>query len=221
MSIRIPLFRLAALALLIVLPGVALSQAPAPALAARAWLLHDVSAGQTLVAQNADDRVEPASLTKLMTAYLVFTALKEKRLTLEQVIPVSERAWRAGGSRMFIDPRKPVTVGELIQGMIIQSGNDACIALAEAIAGSEQAFVQMMNREAKRLGMQVLVTDHHLPGAKLPDADALVNPNQPGCGFASKHLAGVGVMFYVLLALRACLRERGVFAHAQIGRAHV
>ena len=68
--------------------------------------------------------------------------------------------------------------------------------------------------EAKRLGMQVLVTDHHLPGAKLPDADALVNPNQPGCGFASKHLAGVGVMFYVLLALRACLRERGVFAHA-------
>ena len=153
MSIRILLFRLAALALLIVLPGVALSQAPAPALAARAWLLLDVSAGQTLVAQNADDRVEPASLTKLMTAYLVFTALKEKRLTLEQVIPVSERAWRAGGSRMFIDPRKPVTVGELIQGMIIQSGNDACIALAEAIAGSEQAFVQMMNREAKRLGM--------------------------------------------------------------------
>ena len=68
--------------------------------------------------------------------------------------------------------------------------------------------------EAKRLGMQVLVTDHHLPGAKLPDADALVNPNQPGCGFASKHLAGVGVMFYVLLALRACLRERGVFAQA-------
>jgi D-alanyl-D-alanine carboxypeptidase (penicillin-binding protein 5/6) len=147
------LIRLAGLALLLMLTGMAQAQAPAPALAARAWLLLDVAAGQTLVAQNADERVEPASLTKLMTAHIVFTALKEKRLTLEQVVPVSERALRAGGSRMFIDPKKPVTVGELIQGLIIQSGNDACIALAEAIAGSEQSFVQIMNREAKRLGM--------------------------------------------------------------------
>jgi D-alanyl-D-alanine carboxypeptidase (penicillin-binding protein 5/6) len=122
-------------------------------LAARAWLLIDVAADQTLVAQNADERVEPASLTKLMTAYVVFSSLREKRLSLEQTVPVSERASRAGGSRMFIDPKKPVNVGDLILGMIVQSGNDACIALAEAVAGSEEAFVRLMNNEAKRLGM--------------------------------------------------------------------
>lgn len=141
------------LAISCLFPLCLLAQVPAPSLAAKAWLLIDVGANQTLAAQGADERVEPASLTKLMTAYITFTALKEKRLTLEQTVPVSERAWRAGGSRMFIDPRKPVTVGELIQGMIIQSGNDACIALAEAIAGSEEAFAQLMNREAKRLAM--------------------------------------------------------------------
>jgi D-alanyl-D-alanine carboxypeptidase (penicillin-binding protein 5/6) len=89
-----------------------------------------------------------------MTAYVVFQALKEKKLALEQQIRVSERAWRATGSRMFIQPRRPVTVDELIRGMIVQSGNDACIALAEAIAGSEDLFVQLMNREAQRLGLK-------------------------------------------------------------------
>jgi D-alanyl-D-alanine carboxypeptidase (penicillin-binding protein 5/6) len=89
-----------------------------------------------------------------MTAYVVFQALKEKKLALEQQIRVSERAWRATGSRMFIQPRRPVTVDELIRGMIVQSGNDACIALAEAIAGSEDLFVQIMNREAQRLGLK-------------------------------------------------------------------
>jgi D-alanyl-D-alanine carboxypeptidase (penicillin-binding protein 5/6) len=89
-----------------------------------------------------------------MTAYLVFNALKQKTIKPDQVVPVSERAWRAEGSRMFIEPRKPVTVDELIRGMIVQSGNDACIALAEAIAGSEEIFAQMMTREAQRLGMK-------------------------------------------------------------------
>ncbi|OFZ97687.1 MAG: peptidase [Betaproteobacteria bacterium RIFCSPLOWO2_02_FULL_62_17] len=161
------LLTLAMLASLLGISAPALAQAPAPALAARAWLLVDVAAGQTLAAQNAEERVEPASLTKLMTAYIVFTALKEKRLTLEQPVPVSERAWRAGGSRMFIDPRKPVNAGELIQGMIIQSGNDACIALAEAIAGTEEAFAQIMNREAKRLGMN---NTQYTNSSGLPDA---------------------------------------------------
>lgn len=144
---------LALLAPLLALCPQSIAQVPAPVLAARAWLLIDVGAGQTLASQNAEARVEPASLTKLMTAYIVFTALREKRLALEQVVPVSGRALQAGGSRMFIDPKKPVTAGELIQGMIVQSGNDACIALAEILAGSEEAFVQTMNREAKRLGM--------------------------------------------------------------------
>ncbi len=126
----------------------------APALAAKAYVLLDFNSGQLLVSQNPDQRVEPASLTKLMTAYLTFSALKQKTLKPDQAVTVSERAWRAEGSRMFIEPRKPVTVDELIRGMIVQSGNDACIALAEAIAGSEEVFAQMMSRDAQRLGMK-------------------------------------------------------------------
>ena len=122
--------------------------------AAKAYILTDFQSGQALVSQNIDERVEPASLTKLMTAHVVFSALKQKRITLTQTVPVSERAWRAPGSRMFIEPNLPVTVDELLRGMIVQSGNDACIALAEAIAGSEEAFAQMMNQEAARLGMK-------------------------------------------------------------------
>jgi serine-type D-Ala-D-Ala carboxypeptidase (penicillin-binding protein 5/6) len=143
------------LVLLFVFPFLAVAQAPqAPQVTGRAWVLVDVSSNQILAAEKPDERFEPASLTKLMTAYLVFAALKEKKLTLEQQANVSERAWRASGSRMFIEPRKPVNVDELIRGMIVQSGNDACIALAEQLAGSEEAFAGMMNREAERLGMK-------------------------------------------------------------------
>jgi serine-type D-Ala-D-Ala carboxypeptidase (penicillin-binding protein 5/6) len=130
------------------------SAPPAPEIAARAYLLLDFNSGQQLVSRNSQQRVEPASLTKLMTAYVVFSALKQKRIRPDQTVAVSEQAWRTEGSRMFIEPRKPVTVDELVHGMIIQSGNDACIALAEAIAGSEDAFVESMNREAQRLGMK-------------------------------------------------------------------
>lgn len=127
---------------------------PPPQIAARAFLLLDPLSGKVLAAQSPTDRFEPASLTKIMTAYLVFIALKEKKLTLTQTLPVSEKAWKAEGSRMFIEPRKPVTVDELIHGMIIQSGNDASIALAEGIAGSEEAFAQIMNKHALRLGLK-------------------------------------------------------------------
>ncbi len=126
----------------------------APTIAAKSWLLMDYSTGQALASYNPDERVEPASLTKLMTAYVALSALKEGRLKPDQAVPVSERAWKAQGSRMFIEPRRPVTVDELLRGMIVQSGNDACIALAEAVAGSEEAFVQTMNREAQRLGLK-------------------------------------------------------------------
>ena len=126
---------------------------PPPSIGGKSWLVGDMTSGQVLAAEKADERFEPASLTKLMTAYLVFAALRDKKITREQQVPVSTRAWRAPGSRMFIEPRKPVTVDELIKGMEIQSGNDACIALAEAVAGSEEVFAQMMNREAARLGM--------------------------------------------------------------------
>ena len=140
---------------------------PTPSVMGKAWIVGDLTSGQLLVAQGADERFEPASLTKLMTAYLVFAALRDKKLALEQPVPVSVRAWRAPGSRMFIEPRRPVTVEELIKGMEIQSGNDACVALAEAVAGSEDVFVQLMNREAQRLGM---TNTHFVNATGLPDA---------------------------------------------------
>ena len=140
---------------------------PPPPVMGKAWIVGDLTSSQVLVTQSADERFEPASLTKLMTAYLVFSALRDKKLMLEQQVPVSVRAWRAPGSRMFIEPRRPVTVEELIKGMEIQSGNDACIALAEAVAGSEDVFVQMMNREAQRLGM---ANTHFMNATGLPDA---------------------------------------------------
>jgi D-alanyl-D-alanine carboxypeptidase (penicillin-binding protein 5/6) len=140
--------------LLLLVPALALAQMTPPTVAAKAWLLVDVGSGQILTAQGPDEKIEPASLTKLMTAYLTFSALKEKRISLQQTVPVSEKAWKISGSKMFIEPNKPVTVDELIHGMIIQSGNDACVALAELIAGSEENFVQLMNQTAAKLGMK-------------------------------------------------------------------
>ncbi len=125
-----------------------------PTVAAKSWLLLDAASGQVLASYNPDTKAEPASLTKLMTAYLVFAALKQKTLKPDQVVPVSTKAWKTGGSRTFIEPEKPVTVEELLNGMIVQSGNDASVALAEAVAGSEEVFAQMMTREAQRLGLK-------------------------------------------------------------------
>ena len=127
---------------------------PAPPIAARAYVLFDAGSGQILAQQAASERFEPASLTKLMTAYLVFQALRDNKLTLTQTLPVSARAWRAEGSRMFIDPKQTPTVEQLLRGMIIQSGNDASIALAEGVAGSEDLFAQMMNKQVLKLGMK-------------------------------------------------------------------
>jgi serine-type D-Ala-D-Ala carboxypeptidase (penicillin-binding protein 5/6) len=129
------------------------SSIPVPSAAAAGWLVTDVTSGQTLAAQNADERRDPASLTKLMTAYVVFGALRAKTILPSQMVAVSERAWKAEGSRMFIEPRRAVSVDELLRGMIVQSGNDASIALAELVGGTVEAFVQKMNAEAARLGM--------------------------------------------------------------------
>ena len=132
----------------------AAAQTPqAPEIAARSYLLLDVTANQVLAQKDIDMPVEPASLTKLMTAYLVFDALRNKKIDLKQTLPVSERAWKMPGSRMFIDPKMQVPVEDLIKGMIVQSGNDATMALAEGVGGTEQHFVQMMNDQAKALGM--------------------------------------------------------------------
>ena len=131
------------------------AQAPQPPeIAARAYLLLDVTANQILASKDMDMPVEPASLTKLMSAYLVFDALRSRKLDLKQTLPVSERAWKMPGSRMFIDPKMQVPVEDLIKGMIVQSGNDATMALAEGVGGSAERFVQMMNDQAKVLGMK-------------------------------------------------------------------
>ena len=130
------------------------SAAPeAPEIAAKAYLLLDVTANQILASRDLDMPVEPASLTKLMSAYLVFEALKSKKIDMKQTLSVSERAWKMPGSRMFIDPKMKVPVEDLIKGMIVQSGNDATMALAEGVGGTAERFVQMMNEQAKVLGM--------------------------------------------------------------------
>lgn len=125
-----------------------------PAMSARSWLLMDVTANHLIAGFSQDERVEPASLTKLMTAYVVFQALREKRIARDQAVTVSEKAWKTGGSKMFIEPNKKVTVEELLNGMIVQSGNDAAVALAEVVGGSEDAFVRRMNEVVKRLNLK-------------------------------------------------------------------
>ncbi len=126
--------------LVLLFASIAAQAQPAPQVAGKSWLLADLTSGQVLAEEKADERFAPASLTKLMTAYVVFGALRDRRLSLTDRIEVSERAWRASGSRMFVQPGTPVVVEELIHGMVVQSGNDATIALAEAVAGSEEQF---------------------------------------------------------------------------------
>jgi len=133
----------------------AAAQAPVPPeVAARSYLLLDVTANQMLAQKDIDSPVEPASLTKLMSAYLVFDALKSKKISLTQTLPISVRAWKMPGPRMFIDPKMQVPVDDLIKGMIVQSGNDATMALAEAVGGTAEHFIELMNEQAKALGMK-------------------------------------------------------------------
>jgi D-alanyl-D-alanine carboxypeptidase (penicillin-binding protein 5/6) len=127
---------------------------PPPKVDAPAYILIDQASGRTLASERADERAEPASITKLMTAYVTFRALKEGRLKLDELVSISERAWRAEGSRTFLNVGDRVPVEVLLQGMIVQSGNDAATALAERLGGSEEVFGQLMTREAKRLGMR-------------------------------------------------------------------
>lgn len=173
------------------------AQLPTLSIAAKSYMLLDYQSGQTLLSQNAHERYEPASLTKLMTAYVVFSALKEKRISMDQIVPVSTAAWKMVGSRMFIEPNKPVTVKELINGMIVQSGNDACVALAELIAGSEDIFAQLMNKEAEYLKM----TDTHFM-----NSTGLSHPNHYSSAYDLSILASAIVRdfpeYYSLYSMR-------------------
>jgi D-alanyl-D-alanine carboxypeptidase (penicillin-binding protein 5/6) len=141
---------------------------PPPQLTARSFIVIDHESGRVLAALDPDSRQEPASLTKLMTAYGVFKALQEGRIKLEDMVTISENAWKQEGSKMFVEVGKQVSVDNLIQGMIVQSGNDATVALAEKIGGNEQTFVQMMNTYAKQLGM---TGSHFMNSAGMPDPE--------------------------------------------------
>jgi len=160
---------LAAFAASLVMVSASAQTVPAPTIAAKSWMLLDATSGQIIASQDPSLRIEPASLTKVMTAYVTFSAIREKRLTLNQMVNVSTRAWKVDGSssKMFIDPATPVSVDDLLHGLMIQSGNDAAVALAEAVAGDEGTFVTLMNREAQRLGMKGtrFANPHGLPDA--------------------------------------------------------
>lgn len=145
-----------------------LSNIPVPNLGAKAWLTLDATSGQIIASQNPAEAVEPASLTKIMSAYLVFEALESGNLKLDDRVHISEKAWKTEGSRMFVNPNTEVSVDDLLQGVIVQSGNDATVALAEAVAGSEEAFAELMNQKAKQLGM---ANTHFTNSSGLPDED--------------------------------------------------
>ncbi len=148
--------------------------APPPSLAVKAYLLQDFNSGTQIASYKKDELIEPASLTKIMTAYLTFDAIQHGHLKLEQTLPVSEKAWKIEGSKMFIDPKTPVTVDELLHGMIIQSGNDASITLAIGVAGTEEQFAEMMNKQAIKLGM---TNSHFMNATGLPDKDHYTTAN--------------------------------------------
>jgi D-alanyl-D-alanine carboxypeptidase (penicillin-binding protein 5/6) len=156
------------------LPALAAAPVPnPPAVDAKAYVLMDFVTRQVLAGSNADQRLEPASLTKLMTTYVVFDALRSGRLKMDEQILISEHAWRAEGSRTFVQVGTRVPVDTLIKGMIVQSGNDATIALAERVGGTEPAFVEMMNEYAKRLGLN---SSHFEDSTGLPSPQHYTTP---------------------------------------------
>ncbi|SFP29227.1 D-alanyl-D-alanine carboxypeptidase (penicillin-binding protein 5/6) [Geopseudomonas sagittaria] len=144
-----------------------------PQLAAKAWLLMDADSGKVLVEQSGDERLPPASLTKLMTAYIATLEINRGQIGESDLVTISENAWRTGGSRMFVQVNTQVSVGDLLQGIIIQSGNDASVAVAEHIAGSEDAFADLMNTTAARLGM---ANSHFMNATGLPHPEHHSSP---------------------------------------------
>lgn len=139
-----------------------------PNLNAKAYILIDAGSGEMLAANNPDQRLPPASLTKMMTSYVISRAIKEGRIHMDDQVRISEKAWRTQGSKMFIRVGNNVAVRDLMQGIIVDSGNDACVAMAEYVAGSEDAFVGLMNAEAARLGM---TNTHFMDSTGMPNPD--------------------------------------------------
>jgi D-alanyl-D-alanine carboxypeptidase (penicillin-binding protein 5/6) len=192
----------AALALAVALTALPTARADSPipnppAVNARAYILVDHFSGRVLAQDHADERAEPASLTKLMTAYVVFTALAEGRLKLTDMVTISEHAWRSEGSRTFVQVGTQIPVDILLKGMIVQSGNDATIALAERVGGTESAFAQMMNEYAKRIGMK---SSHFANSDGLPSPDHYSTPRD--LAMLANALIRQFPQFYPLFSLR-------------------
>lgn len=145
----------------------------APALAAKGYVLIDATSGKVLASQNAEQQMPPASLTKMMTSYIISEAIRQGHIKLDDLVRVSEKAWRTGGSKMFVKVGDMVPVRELMQGIIVDSGNDACVAMAEHVAGSEDAFASLMNQQAALLGMK---HTHFTDSTGLPNADHYTTP---------------------------------------------
>lgn len=141
-----------------------------PDVAAKNYIVVDYASGKVLAEENADEKIEPASITKLMTAYVVYREMAANRLVMDDMVNISEKAWRMGGSRMYLEVNTKVPVSDLLKGLIIQSGNDASVALAEHIAGTEDAFVQLMNQYALELGMN---DTHFVNSTGWPDKEHL------------------------------------------------
>jgi D-alanyl-D-alanine carboxypeptidase (penicillin-binding protein 5/6) len=170
------IFRALTLLLLLTIPLANLAAMPTPAppvVKGTGHLLIDFDSGHIISQSNANQRLEPASLTKLMTAHVIFSELQQGNLKLEDMVTVSEKAWKTEGSRMFIEVGKQVSVEDLLKGMIIQSGNDASVALAEHVAGSESVFASVMNTHARRLGM---LNSNFVNATGLPDPDHYTTP---------------------------------------------
>ena len=152
----------------------ALTTPPPPSVEAHGYYLQDVYSGKVLGMQNPDQKMPPASLTKLMTLYLTFEALSSNRIHLTDLVPISEKAWRTGGSRMFVKVGDRVPLSDLLNGVIVDSGNDACVAIAEYIGGSQDSFVNLMNQQAALLGMK---NTHYLDATGLPDPNHYTSPH--------------------------------------------
>lgn len=154
-------------------PAMPMATPSAPTIAGKAFVLMDAASGKILAAQNADQRMPPASLTKMMTSYIVSEAIRQGRVKLDDLVSISEKAWRTGGSKMFVKVGDRIPVRDLMQGIIVDSGNDACVAMAEHVAGSEEAFASLMNQAAKVLGM---TGTHFTDSTGLPNPDHYTTP---------------------------------------------
>ena len=166
-----PIF-IAVLALLVTAPGWAANMPAPPQLKAKSYLLGDFNSGQIIVEHSPEEQIEPASITKIMSAYVILTSLAEGAIKLDDEVTISEKAWRMEGSRMFIEVNTQVKVSDLLNGMVIQSGNDATVALAEHVAGTESAFVDLMNNAARSLGMN---NSFFVNSTGLPDPSHLMS----------------------------------------------